>query len=141
MKDLEGETLLLPNRESCPGMYDKTLELYAEAGISPNIVHVPLNPSPNSDSQIVMVACGKGILIMPDEMSRRPAPGSEVIAVQLGEPNAKIDVHMAWRKNEVSTVVLAFLGSARRVFRVAEKRSIPRGFVPHGRTRLGNVPA
>ena len=31
VKDLGGETLLLPNRQFCTSMYDKTLELYAEA--------------------------------------------------------------------------------------------------------------
>ena len=139
VKDLVGETLLLPNREICPGIYDKTLELYAEAGITPKVVHVTLNTAPNSDSQIVLVACRKGIFVMPDEVSRRPAPSSEVIAVPLDEPNAKIDVRLAWRKNEKSTAVLAFLDSARRIFPAAEKCSIPRGFVPQQRTRAGNV--
>jgi len=139
MKDLEGETLLLPSRESCPGMYDKTLELYAEAGISPNIVHVPLNPSPNSDSQIVMVACRKGIFVMPDEMSRRPGANTEIVAVPLDEPNACIDVHMAWRKDEKSKAVIAFLESARRVFHGEEEGSIPRGFIPHPKARHGKA--
>lgn len=141
MKDLESETLLLPNRESCPGVYDKTLELYAEAGMSPNIVHVPLNPAPNSDSQVVMVACRKGILVMPDEVSRRPGPGSALIAVPLDEPSARIDVHMAWRKDEKSRAVFEFLDSARRVFRGGEKCSIPRGLVLHQKARHGNAHA
>jgi len=139
MKDIAGEVLLLPNREYCPCMYDKTLELYAEAGISPGIVHVPSGPTPNSDFQIVLVACRKGIFIMPDEMSSRPAPGSEVIAVPLDEASAKIDVHIAWRKDEQSTAVLAFLDSARQVLLARERCAVSRGLVPRNRTRSGSV--
>ena len=98
IKDLAAETLLLPNRGGSTGIYDKTLELYAEAGITPNIVHVSLDPVPHSDTQIVLLTCLKGIFIMPDELSCRPAQGSDVVAVPLDEPNAKMDVHVAWQK-------------------------------------------
>ena len=83
IRDLIGETLLLPNRKFCPSMYDKTLELYAQAEISPNVLHVPLTPSPKSDSEILLVACHKGIFIMPDEASSRPHAGGEVVCVPL----------------------------------------------------------
>jgi DNA-binding transcriptional LysR family regulator len=117
MKDLVGETLLLPDRQYCPSMYDKTLELYAKAGISPNVLHVSLTPSPNSDSQLVLVACRKGIFVMPDEASSRPHPGGEVVCVPLDEPDAKVSVCLTWRRNEKSSAVLAFLESVRRVLR------------------------
>ena len=116
IRDLAGETLLLPNRGGSTGLYDKTLELYAEAGITPKIVHIELEPVPHSDTQIVLLTCHKGIFIMPDELSCRPAHGSEVVAVPLDEPRAKIDVLAAWRKAEKSMTVLALLNSARRVF-------------------------
>jgi len=132
IKDLASETVLLPNRQFCPSMYDKTLELFAQAGISPNVQSVPLTPSPNSDSQIVLVACRKGIFIMPDEASGRPHPGGEVVCVPLDESDAKIAVWVTWRKDEKSTAVLTFLESVRRVLRasaecsvVAEVRSQP----------------
>src|SRR5208282_1783580 len=102
VKDLAGETLLLLNRDGCTGLYDKTLELYAEAGVSPNIVHVPQDATPHSDAQLVLLVCRKGILILQDEVACRPAPGAEVVAVPLDEPSARIDVHMAWRRNEKS---------------------------------------
>ena len=117
IKDLAGETLLLPNREYCSSLYDKTLELYAEAGITPNVLHVSLSPVPNGDAQIILVACRKGIFIMPDEAPRRPPPGAEVVAVPLDEPNARIDVWMAWRRDEKSTAVFSFLESVRRALR------------------------
>ena len=137
MKDLAGEILLLPNRGGSTGLYDKTLELYAEAGITPKIVHIDLDPVPHSDTQIVLLTCHKGIFIMPDELSCRPAQGSEVVAVPLDEPNAKIDVHVAWRREEKSATVLAFLDSTRRVY------PDPPGCFPSSRSKLpalGSIP-
>jgi|SRR5579863_3351277 len=120
IKDLANETLLLPNRTGSTGLYDKTLELYSEAGISPNMLHISLDPVPHSDTQIVLLTCHKGIFIMPDEMACRPPEGSGVVAIPLDEPNAVIDVYMAWRRTEKSSAVLAFLDSARRVLRSAK---------------------
>jgi len=117
MRDLANETLLLPNRQFCTALYDKTLELYAQAGITPKILHVPLSPVPNSDSQIVHVASRKGIFIIPDESSGRPRAGGEVVAVPLDEPSAKIGVSVAWRRDEKSCALLAFLETVRRVLR------------------------
>jgi DNA-binding transcriptional LysR family regulator len=117
IRDLAGETLLLLNRDGCTGIYDKTLELYAEAVVSPNIVHVPQDATPRSDAQLVLLLCRKGILILPDEAASRPVSGSETAAVPLDEPNAKIDVYMAWRKNEKSPAVFAFIEAARRILR------------------------
>lgn len=115
MRDLVGETLLLPNRQFCPALYDKTLELYAQAGITPKILHVALSPVANGDSQIVHVASQKGIFIMPDESTGRPRPGGEVVCVPLDEPSAKIDVCVTWRKDEKSPAVFGFLESVGRV--------------------------
>jgi DNA-binding transcriptional LysR family regulator len=125
MRDLAGETILLPNRGGSTGLYDKTLELYAEAGITPKIVHIELEPVPHSDTQIVLLTYHKGIFIMPDELSSRPAQGSEVVAVPLDEPNAKIDVLIAWRRAEKLATVLAFVDTSRRVFRDASKSNCP----------------
>jgi len=133
IKDLAAETLLLPNRGGSTGLYDKTLELYAEAGVRPNTVHVSLDPVPHSDTQIVLLTCHKGIFIMPDELSCRPAQGSEVVAVPLDEPNAKIDVHVAWRKGEKATTVLALVETARRIYSPSLRYCAP------ARSRLGAV--
>jgi hypothetical protein len=41
----------------------------------------------------------------------------EVATTPLDEPEARIEVHMAWRKGENSGAVFAFLGSVRKVFK------------------------
>ena len=119
VKDLAGESLLLPERKVAVGMYDKTLKLYAAAGVTPNIVHVSMDPLPHTDLQTLLLTSRKGIFIMPDEVACRPAPGSEVVAIPLDEPDAKVEVSVAWRKGEPSATVLAFLDSVRAVFRTA----------------------
>jgi DNA-binding transcriptional LysR family regulator len=125
IKDLAGEKLLMPNRGGSTYLYDRTFELYAEAGVTPNVIHVPLDPVPHSDTQIVLLTCHKGIFIMPDEVACRPAQGSEVVALPLDEPNARIDVHIAWRRAEKSATVLAFVDTSRRVFCELPKRGYP----------------
>lgn len=122
VKDLAGESLLLPERKVAIGMYDKALELYAAAGVTPNIIHVSMDPLPHNDVQTLLLTSRKGIFIMPDEAACRPAPGSEVASVPLDEPNAKVEVHVAWRKDEPSATVGAFLDSVRTVFRTAPSR-------------------
>ncbi|HKV06135.1 MAG TPA: LysR substrate-binding domain-containing protein [Candidatus Acidoferrales bacterium] len=116
MRDLAGEPLLLPSRNTSSGLYRKTLALYNSAGVTPNIIPLATTPLPHGDIQAILLACRKGIFIMPDEVACRPAPGSEVVAVPLDEPEAKVEVRMAWRRNERSAVVGAFLNTARRVF-------------------------
>jgi hypothetical protein len=47
---------------------------------------------------------------MPGAVVSHPVSGPEVNAVPLNGPEATIDVHFAWRKNEPSTAILAFVG-------------------------------
>lgn len=114
--DLADETVLMQDRRVSPGLHDKTLELIARANISPRIVQLPADPVPNDEVQRVLLAANKGIYIVADESSVRMASGCSAAAVPLEEPEAKLEVHMAWRKNEMSAAVLAFLDSVRRVF-------------------------
>jgi DNA-binding transcriptional LysR family regulator len=117
VRDLACETLLLPERKLAPGVYDKILEMYAKAGVTPNISHFSSEPVPHGNVQAVLLASRKGIFLLPDEVACNPAPGSEVIAVPLEEPNTGIEVHAAWRSCEKSAAVLAFLNTVRTVFR------------------------
>jgi DNA-binding transcriptional LysR family regulator len=125
VKDLGGEALLLPERKVASGMYDRTLELYAAAGVTPNIVHVSMDPLPHTDLQTLLLTSRKGIFIMPDEVACHPAFGSDVVAIPLDEPNAKIEVHVAWRKDEPSPTVAAFLDTVRAVFQNGSSRQDP----------------
>jgi len=126
VKDLACETLLLPDRVASTGLYDKTLELYAKAGIVPKVHHISMDPAPHSDLQTVLIASRKGIFIMPDEAACNPSPEGEVVAIPLEDPDAKIGVYAAWRKSESSAAVLSFLRSTRKVFSLEQAHSEPR---------------
>ena len=115
VKDLANETLLLHDRNTSSGVYDKVLDLYARAGVTPNVNQLPAEPLPQGDVQTILLTCRKGIFIVADEVASRPAPSSGVVAVPLDEPDAKIGVYAAWRKCETATAGLAFLDTARRL--------------------------
>ena len=117
--DLAGESLLVPDSRPTVGIFDKTIDLCAKAGVPLKVIHVSVQPLPHGDVQNILVASRKGISIMPDKPSCSPALGSEVVAVPFDEPEAKVEVHAAWRRDESSPATLAFLDSVRRVFLLA----------------------
>jgi len=125
VKDLADQTLLLFDRKSAPGLYDKTLELYAAAGVNPIVSSVSVELVPNNDLQSLLLTCHKGIRIIPDEIACRPAPGSDVAVVPLDEPGASVQVHMVWRKCEKAAAVLAFVNTARQILRSETRSALP----------------
>ena len=64
-----------------------------------------------------MVASGKAIFVGAGAIVNRSVSGLELASVRLNEPEAKIEVYVAWRKREDSATVLAFLDSVRRALR------------------------
>lgn len=125
IRDLAGETLLLHDRSASAGLYDKVLDLFARAGVSPEIVQLPVDPMPSDDVQRLLLAAHRGVFIAAEEPPARVALGCAGTVVPIEEPDAKVEVHMAWRKGEHSGTVLAFMDSVRRVFARA----------PNGRTQ------
>lgn len=115
VKDLAGEPLLMLDRSISSGLHDKILDMYARAGVTPNVVLLPTEQTPRGNVQTIFLTCRKGVSIVMDEAPAHPAPDSTVVAVPLDEPDAKIGVYAAWRKCETSTAVLAFVETARRV--------------------------
>ena len=114
IKDLANQPLLLYARDGRSGVYDKTLALYARAGIAPTVIDTPHGPA--DQAAIVPVACGKGIFLAlssPLTLSHR---AGGVAVVPLNEPDATIVVNAAWRKGETSRAVLQFVHSVREVF-------------------------
>jgi DNA-binding transcriptional LysR family regulator len=71
-----------------------------------------------------MVATGKAIFIGAGAIVTRSVHGIELASVRLNESEAKIEVYMAWRKDEESAAVLSFLDSVRRVLRHSATQKI-----------------
>lgn len=115
LAELKDEALLLYDRNVSRGVYDKTLELYRDAGLTPRIIRT--RTAPYDEAGAVLVASGKGIYLGVGAVRSKPGSSSEVVLVPLDEPNAKVAAHVVWRKGETSGVVLAFLETVKKVFR------------------------
>jgi DNA-binding transcriptional LysR family regulator len=71
-----------------------------------------------------MIGSGKGIFLGVGAVVNRSVSGIDLVSVRLNEPEAKIELYMAWRKNEQSTAVVSLLDTARRIL---------------GRPAIGNI--
>jgi len=113
VEQVKHEALLLYDRNVSRGVYDKTLELYREAGLTPRIIRT--QTAPYDEAGAVLVASRKGIYLGVGAV--RSKVDGDVVMVPLDEPNAKVYAHVVWRKGETAGVVQAFLETVKRVFR------------------------
>jgi DNA-binding transcriptional LysR family regulator len=114
LPDLASEPLLLYDRSVGPAVYDKTLALWEAARVKPLVVEK--QPPPYSQGAMMLVASRQGYYLgiaSPYTQSHR---ASGVAVVPLDEPDARMDVLIACRRNEVSKHVREFIRSAREVF-------------------------
>ncbi len=122
LKNIADEPLIIFDRNFSTGLYDKILGLYSRQGFTPHLAvsHVEAH----EEAGAVMVASGKAIFIGAGAIVNRSVSGLELASVRLNEPEAKIEVYMAWRKSEESSAILDFLESVRRVFRLTSHKEI-----------------
>lgn len=122
LKDIADEPLIIFDRSFSSGLYDKILGLYSRQGFTPRltVTHVEAH----EEAGAIMVASGKAIFMGAGAIVNRSVSGVELAAVRLNEPEAKIEVYIAWRKNEESAAILDFLESVRRVFRLTMHKEI-----------------
>jgi DNA-binding transcriptional LysR family regulator len=120
LKDVANEPLIIFDRSFSTGLYDKILGLYSRQGLTPHLTltHVEAH----EEAGAIMIASGKGIFVGAGATVNRSVAGLELASIPLNEPEGTIEVCAAWRKGEDSAVILSFLESVRRVFRVAGQR-------------------
>ncbi len=110
LSQIADQNLLLFPRKNSRGVHDKILDMYRAAGIVPKVVYTTSSPQ-NAGS--MDVAAGKGIYILPGVLRL----DDDLAVVPLDEPNATMEVHVAWRKREKSPHILNFVDTARSVFK------------------------
>jgi DNA-binding transcriptional LysR family regulator len=110
LRDIASETMLLQERHYSSGTYDKILEIFRAAAIDPTIVQTQTGA--HEEAGTMLVAAGKGIFLIPASLAYR-CVGKDVTAIPLAEPFAVFEVHMAWRRNERSPLVLNLLETVR----------------------------
>jgi DNA-binding transcriptional LysR family regulator len=107
MHDIADEPLIVFSRNYSNSLYDRILGLYNRHGLTPRLV-TP-NTEPHDEAGAIAVASGKGIFVGAGAFVNRSQAGIELVSVPLKEPEAKIEVYAAWRKDEDSPAVCAFL--------------------------------
>jgi len=122
LKDVAVEPLIVFDRRFSSGLYDRILGLYSRQGFTPHfaVTHVEAH----EEAGAIMVASGKAIFIGAGAIVTRSVSGVDIHSVPLNEAEAKIEVYMAWRRDEESPAVLAFLDTVRRVLKPAADRQI-----------------
>jgi DNA-binding transcriptional LysR family regulator len=120
LSEIANEPLIVFDRSFSSGLHDKIAELYRKQGFTPHLTVT--HAEAHEEAGTIMVATGKGIFIGVGAIVTRSVAGAELAAVRLKEPDAKIEVYAAWRKEEPSTAVFAFLESVRSVLRIPNKR-------------------
>jgi DNA-binding transcriptional LysR family regulator len=108
IRALAGERIILFSRRFHPVHYDHIVECCRDAGFSPNIVqkYEPQVYSGPTTYRMVASGAGIGIVVPPLAITSRP-PG--VVFRPLTEPTPTLDLVVAWRRNDPSPNLQAFL--------------------------------
>jgi DNA-binding transcriptional LysR family regulator len=124
LSELADEPLLIFRRDLEPTLYDSYMRLCAGAGITPRVLH-EANPM---HLIIGLVAAGLGFALLPASVRNLQRP--DVVYRTLQPQPPKVVVAAAWRADEPSPILHAFLGIMREVVGpqpAAEEPSAPGG--------------
>ena len=119
LKDIADEPLIVFDRNLSNGLYDKILGMYNRQGFTPHLS--ASHAQHHEEAGAIMVASGKAIFMGVSAVVNRFVFGIELVSIQLSEPEAKIEVYMAWRKGNVSPVILSFLDTVRSILRTEQQ--------------------
>jgi DNA-binding transcriptional LysR family regulator len=128
MRALASERLILFSRRFHPNSYDYIVDCCKEAGFSPNVVqrNEPQLYSGATTYRMVASGTGIGIVVPPLALGSRP-PG--VVFRPLREPTPTLDLVAAWRRNDSSPNLRAFLEVVREFapvkVRASDSRLLP----------------
>jgi DNA-binding transcriptional LysR family regulator len=114
LADLASEPLLLFERKVGPSVYDKILALWVAAGIKPLVVE--RQPPPYAQDAMMLVASRQGYYLGIASQYTQSHRTSGVAVVPLDEPDARLEIYVAWHRNDASKQVREFVRSARDVF-------------------------
>jgi DNA-binding transcriptional LysR family regulator len=106
--DLATEPLLLWDRHVAPLLFDKILDLYARAGVSPVMLPTP-SAGPYNHAGVMQVASGKGVYLGYGVPLTHPQPASGVAVVPVSDHAATVEVCLVSRKDEARPAVARFI--------------------------------
>jgi DNA-binding transcriptional LysR family regulator len=119
LRDLANETMLLFARHTAPGYFDVFIGACRRAGFTPRLL------APGSmQTNLALVAAGLGVSLMPASIRNLRRAG--VVYRPLTPPVPQVDMAVAYRRDEPSAIVAAFLQTVRDVVKPARARAHPR---------------
>lgn len=100
--------LIIFPRHIAPRFYDLILDCFASAGITRRIGQEAIQ----MQTIVSLVSAGMGIALVPQSVSNLKRPGVEYRALQGTSP--MVEVGLAWRRDNASPVLAAFLDQMRK---------------------------
>ena len=116
LADLEGERFLFFRRDLAPALHDHMMGLIKKAGYSPNIVQ----EADEARTLIGLVAAGLGVFLTTESLWGWG--GHDVVYKPLKQASTWLPISLAWRINDRSAAVKAFIDSAREAIRAGALR-------------------
>jgi DNA-binding transcriptional LysR family regulator len=106
-RELAEEAFLLPSRQLAPSFYEQLTDLSQQAGFSLRI------GAEASQLQTILnlVAAGMGVSLVPESVMQMGGRG--VVFKRMPEPAPIVEIAVAWRRDDSSEVLHAFLGVVR----------------------------
>lgn len=105
VQSLSAEDFVLPARYSTPSLYGKIVEVCRQAGFTPS----PGQREVGLMQTVVgVVAGGMGVALVPASLQNLTRKG--VVYKELRDPEAMVEMGIAWRRDNVTPVLASFLG-------------------------------
>jgi DNA-binding transcriptional LysR family regulator len=108
LASLAAESFVLPPRDAVPVFHDAILRVCREAGFVPNAPH----EADHLQMIVAMIAAGAGVGLVPSTV--RKFKQHRVAYRPLRPPIADLEIAMAWRQDDSSSVLAAFVTEARQ---------------------------
>jgi len=116
LADLASDTMLLFPRHTAPGYYDVFISACRRAGFTPRMLH------PGSmQTNLALVSAGLGVSLMPASIRNLRRIG--VVYRPLAPPVPHVEMAMAYRREDPSPILAAFLETVRGALGLERRRS------------------
>jgi DNA-binding transcriptional LysR family regulator len=103
LKNCHDLPLIIFPRKLAPAFHDQILGCFREAGVTPHIGQEAIQ----MQTIVGLVSAGMGIALVPQSVSNLKRPGVEYRALKEASP--LVEIGLAWRKDNTSPVLRAFL--------------------------------
>ncbi len=100
--------LIIFPRRIAPRLHDLILDMFGRAGLSPQVGLEAIQ----MQTIVSLVSAGMGIALVPQSVSNLKRPGVEYR--ELKDPAPTVEVGLAWRRDNASPVLAAFLDQMRK---------------------------